>query len=181
MLANNGQTMGHYHLATISAEVQSIAYISYAGHVTNAFCNHDLYRVFFNVSSWLDFCFDYYRPCQNGGKDDCCTSKNCPTQPFINYANFLYDSNLLDLPCVMNKYGRITANKNTNDACIHLIGDFAKGAGDPKYRLSAQLPTNNVGSGTWYPNGTTTTDSTYGAYPSGRRHLLGKYASGGNA
>ena len=65
----------------------------------------------------------------------------------------------------------------TNNACIHMLGDFEKGSGDPKYRFSAQLPQYNgaynvPAAKVWYPNGTTTTDDANGAFPNGR-HLLG--------
>lgn len=78
----------------------------------------------------------------------------------------------------------------TNNACIHMIGEFGKSMGDPNYRLSAQLPIYNgvynvPASKVWYPNGTTTTDSANGAFPSGRhllsgRSLLSHAPGGGN-
>jgi hypothetical protein len=79
----------------------------------------------------------------------------------------------------------MTTNSPSLNACIHLLGEFAKGSGDPKYRLSAQLPLQSGSFSTWYPNGTTTTDSANGGFPNGRRllegrSLLGPKPGGGN-
>ena len=71
-----------------------------------------------------------------------------------------YDDSLLDPPCVTNIWGPITAwNNGTNSACIHMIGEFGKGSGDPRYRLSAQLPRQytangivNSNSSSYFPN-----------------------------
>ena len=91
-----------------------------------------------------------------------------------------------------NKYGQIRTSQNiTSNACVHMLGEFAKGSGDPKYRLSAQLPVfgspatyNPAAASQWYPNGTTTTDSAGGGNPIGRhllegRSLLGPKPGGG--
>lgn len=107
----------------------------------------------------------------------------CPTGPFINYANLQFDNNIFDLPCITNLKGKIAAYGVPaalgNNACIHLIGNFGKGSGDPVYRLSNQLPVALAGPGnptaatlkaSWYPNGTTSTDTTAGGGP--QRHLL---------
>ena len=100
---------------------------------------------------------------------------------------------------MMNVRGQIvtatastTTHSNPINACIHLLGNFAKGSGDAKYRLSAQLPVTITGAydtpdaKAWFPNSTTTTSDANGAFPNGRRHLLGgryllaKTPGGGN-
>jgi hypothetical protein len=86
---------------------------------------------------------------------------------------------------VTNVHGQIhivqqSVNYEIN-ACIHMLGEFAKGSGDPKYRLSAQLPVygspatyDTHAAQQWYPDGTTTTDSANGGNPNGRHLLEGR-------
>ena len=166
MLPAGGQRMGHYHPATWSQGVNSVAWASFAEPVTSTFCQWDLYRVYVNKTSWLDFCFQPFPSCMSRTQDHCCSSNNCPSGPFINYQNLQYDPNLFSLPCITNKYGRVTyvsgGVSTSNDACIRPIGFFPMGQGDPMYRLSAQM-----GNAQWFPEGTTTTETAGGM--NGRR------------
>jgi hypothetical protein len=190
MLSNYGQTESHYYAATFSAAVTGVAYFSFGGGMVTAICQVDMYRMYFSTTSWLDFCFRPWPVCASPTAVNCCSTGNCPTAPFVNYAKFQFDSMAFDLPCVLNKYGQVgfkaaSGNVYKSDACLHLIGEFPKGAGDPLYRMSQQLPTNNVGSKAWFPYGTTTTDSANGANPKRRlqssRQLLARLSAGGNS
>ena len=93
MLVAQGQTMPHYHQATVSQVVTMVTYVSYPFQAASAFCAADLYRVYFSPASYLDFCFVPLSASQ-------CPTGNCPTAPFVNYAHFVYDPQLLALPCV---------------------------------------------------------------------------------
>ena len=81
MLVNEGQFSSSYHPASVSVVVTLVTYVSFPAHVTTAFCGADLYRVSFSPSSFLDFCFGPVAASS-------CRSNNCPTAPFVNYANF---------------------------------------------------------------------------------------------
>jgi hypothetical protein len=81
MLGNKGQFSSSFYPASVSVVVNLVTYVSFPVHVTTAFCAADLYRVSFSASSFLDFCFVPLAASS-------CRSNNCPTAPFVNYANF---------------------------------------------------------------------------------------------
>jgi len=182
MLANGGQTTPHYHPATLALDITSVAWISMGYEAYTAFCYSDLYRFSLGVNGSLDFCFVPWPACSSSVKTNCCPTKdssgkpNCPTMPFVNYANLKFDENLFDLPCVKNLHGQVGFSKDPafvatakNDACIKPVGHFNEGQGDPLYSMSKQLPTNNVGSKDWYPAGASSTDSSKDGWNSRRR------------